>query len=62
MRLSISWLRRQAKTVKKELSVSHTKALDIVAREQGFKGWSDLLQSAQEVNEHLDDIEEDYME
>ena len=39
----ISELKRKARLLKKELSIPHREALDIVAKENNFSSWCDLL-------------------
>lgn len=40
----ITWLKRQAKRLKKERGVTHHEALDMLARKMGFVSWQDFLQ------------------
>lgn len=39
----INYLRRLAKTLKKNLSIAHSAALDIIAKDKGYINWKDLL-------------------
>lgn len=40
---NVEYLKRLAKTVKKEKGITHTEALDLIARERGYQDWKDLI-------------------
>ncbi|MBF0143571.1 MAG: hypothetical protein HQL59_08980 [Magnetococcales bacterium] len=42
---SIQHLKRQAKKISKERGITHSEALDILAREQGYQNWSLLMKN-----------------
>jgi hypothetical protein len=43
MRHTIKFLKRKAKKLCKEKKISHMQALHILAKENGFRSWGDLL-------------------
>ena len=38
----ITYLKRQAKKLKKELNITHGQALETLAKNEGFKNWDTL--------------------
>lgn len=42
---SIAYLKRQAKNLKNEQSISHSKALDLIAQKNGYMNWKHCLRS-----------------
>lgn len=43
--VNLIFLRRRAKQIKKEQKIPHHKALDIVAKDNGFSNWTHLIKS-----------------
>lgn len=42
---TLEFVKRQAKRLKKENGITHTKALEMIANELGFSNWKKCLQS-----------------
>lgn len=42
-KVNIEWLKRQAKKLKKEKAITHTEALELIAKEQGHSSWKQLM-------------------
>lgn len=40
---TIEWLKRQAKSLKKEKGIPHHEALDTIAKNMGYDSWTHLL-------------------
>ncbi|MBX3165400.1 MAG: hypothetical protein KF900_13075 [Bacteroidetes bacterium] len=45
---NVEYLKRLAKTIKKQQNITHQQALDIVAVDKGFNNWKHFLQNAKE--------------
>lgn len=44
---TLEFVKRQAKRLKKQNGITHTKALEMIANELGFSNWKACLQSFQ---------------
>lgn len=42
--VTVAYIKRQAKKVKKDKNITHTQALEQLAKEHGFANWKDCLQ------------------
>lgn len=54
-KLTISYIKRQAKSLKRERNVSHSHALELIAKNHGFFNWKHCLRS---LSEHSHPIHE----
>jgi hypothetical protein len=44
-KINIEWLKRQAKKLKKEKNITHTEALDQLAKDNKYVNWKHLQQA-----------------
>ena len=52
--LDILKLKRQAKALKKELGIMHNKCLDLIAKNHGYKHWSHLMRTFNNIESRGD--------
>lgn len=53
--INISWLKGQAKKLKKEINETHTTCLKLIAIQHGYRHWDHLMRTkANQIKKELD--------